>query len=145
MSVKKTRTNINLVDVSTVSSGGGASSPLELRKGGKKPNLRRIKTTMKNKAAAKAAADKAKAAEKQKQNKPKSTPTFEEWIGNVGKGKFKGPHEALTAYQKEHGANIPGAGMGAGGKANQAGSGTGQGGAAGKLSLIHISEPTRPY
>ena len=134
MSVKKARTNINLVGVSTVSTGGGAASPLEIKRGGKKPNLRRIKTTMKNKAAAKAAAEKAKIAEKQKEkgDKPKSAPTFEDWLGNIGKGKFSGPHEALSAYQKEFGANIPGAGVGAGGKAGQAGSGTGQGGKAGK-------------
>ena len=128
MSVKKTRTNINLVGVSTVSSGGGAASPLEVRRSGKKPNLRRMKTTMKNKAAAKAAADKAKQAEK----KPSKTPTFEQWLDSIGKGKFKGPHEALTAYQKEHGAKIPGAGVGGGGKAQSAGSGTGGGGKAGK-------------
>ena len=58
--------------------------------------------------------------------KPKKVPTFQQFLDQVGKGKFKGGAEAHAAYQKEFGSQIPGAGMGAGGKAGVPGSSSGK-------------------
>ncbi|QDP53441.1 MAG: hypothetical protein GOVbin4296_51 [Prokaryotic dsDNA virus sp.] len=73
----------------------------------------------------------AKEREKEREkDQKKAAPTFNEWIEVQSKGKFKGPHEALTAYQLEFGDIIPGAGLGGGGSEGKAGSGSGGGGLA---------------
>tara|TARA_R100001463_G_scaffold6730_1_gene21839 strand:- start:2129 stop:2899 length:771 start_codon:yes stop_codon:yes gene_type:complete len=87
--------------------------------------------------AAEKAAKEKEAAEKKKKEESgggggsKGAPTFDDWVQDK-KGEFKGPHDALEAYQKEFGKDIPGAGMGAGGKEGKAGSGSGEGGKEGK-------------
>lgn len=112
--------------------GDEPSAKISGKSYGARGHSKKIAAANKLKEAERLEQEKREKEQKEKEQGKKVAPTFEEWLNNVGKGKFKGPHEAVQAYQMEYGDIIPGAGFGGGGSEGKAGSGSGGGGEAGK-------------